>query len=79
MVESAPSPSKAAEQCWRPVVQGFASALRKERKEKGYIFGLGFTKTAYAETARLRLEEALDIELCEVQKIIDMEPLPELT
>ena len=61
----------------RPVIQGFASAVRKEGKDKGYVFAFGFPKTTYEETARLRLEEQLDIELWEVQKMVDMEPLPE--
>lgn len=61
----------------RPVIQGFASAIRKEKKERGYVFALGFAKTAHEETARLRMEEGLDIELWEVQKMVDTEPPPE--
>lgn len=61
----------------RPTVQGFASAIRKEKKDKGYIFALGFTRPAHEEVARLQVEEGLTIELWEVQEMVAMEPAPE--
>ena len=57
----------------RPDVQKFESAIRRERKDKGYIFGLGFTKPAYDEAARIKMESGIEIILHRVQDLIASE------
>jgi len=67
---------KQNEHVGRPDIQKFASAIRKEKKRRGYVFGLGFIKPAHDEVARLKLEEGMDIELWEVPQLVKMEPPP---
>jgi restriction endonuclease Mrr len=62
----------------RPDVQKFESAIRKERKEKGYIFGLGFTKPAYDEAARIKMESNIEIILHTVQDLVSSDKSPDI-
>ncbi len=67
---------KQQEHVGRPDIQKFESAIRRERKSKGYFFALGFTKQAYDEVARAKMEDGLEIELVKVQDIINVEQPP---
>ena len=67
---------KQQEHVGRPDIQKFESAIRRDRKSKGYFFALGFTKQAYDEVARAKMEDGLEIELVTVQDLISAEQPP---
>jgi DNA modification methylase len=67
---------KQQEHVGRPEIQKFESAVRAERKEKGYFFALGFSRLAYEEVARCKLEDKIDIELHVVQNLVQQDPVP---
>ncbi len=67
---------KQQEHVGRPDMQKFESAIRRERKSKGYFFALGFTKQAHDEVARAKMEDKLEIELVKVQDLISAEQPP---
>jgi hypothetical protein len=51
-------------------VDNFETALERAGKDKGYIVGFNFTKSAYNEVARAKKKD-LFIELLEVDKLIE--------
>jgi DNA modification methylase len=67
---------KQQEHVGRPEIQKFQSAIRAEKKEKGYFFAFSFSKPAYEEVARCKQEENIEIELHEVQKLMTADPVP---
>ncbi len=67
---------KQQEHVGRPDMQKFESAIRRERKSKGYFFALGFTKQAHDEVARAKMEDGLEIELVKVQDLVSAEQPP---
>ncbi len=69
---------KQQEHVGSPDMQKFESAIRQQKKTKGYFFALGFTKPAYDEVARTKMEEGLEIELWQVQDLITTETPPTL-
>jgi hypothetical protein len=64
---------KQQEHVGRPDIQKFESAIRQQKKTKGYFFALGFTKPAYDEVARANMEEGLEIELWQAQDLVALE------
>ncbi len=60
---------KQQEHVGRPEIQKFESAIRAEKKSKGYVFAFGFTKPAYEEVARAKLQDGIEIELWQVQDL----------
>lgn len=67
---------KQQEHVGRPEIQKFESAVRAEKKEKSYFFALGFSRLAYEEVARCKLEDKIDIELHIVQNLVQQDPVP---
>lgn len=67
---------KQQEHVGRPEMQKFQSAIHAEKKEKGYFFAFSFTKLAYEEVARCKMQDGIDIELWEVQKLMAIDPTP---
>jgi restriction endonuclease Mrr len=67
---------KQQEHVGRPEIQKFQSAIRAERKNKGYFFAFSFSKPAHEEVARCKQEENIEIELHEVQKLMTADPVP---
>ncbi|MEA3311191.1 MAG: DNA methyltransferase [candidate division WOR-3 bacterium] len=61
---------KQSEHVGRPVVQKFESTVRREKRKKGIIVAFSFSKTAYEEAARIKLDEGIEIELRKVQELI---------
>ena len=57
----------------RPIVDAFEAAMRREKKHKGYIVAISFTKGAYSEAARVR-NEGLEIGLVKVSTLLDNPP-----
>ena len=56
----------------------FASAMRAEKKDKGYIFAFSFSKPAYEEVARCKQEDNIEIELCPVLDLMNADPSPSI-
>jgi len=67
---------KQQEHVGRPEIQKFQSAIHAEKKDKGYFFAFSFTKPAHEEAARCKLEENIEIELCQVQDLMTADPVP---
>ncbi len=60
---------KQSEGVGRNVVDNFETAIRREHKTTGYIVAFSFTKSAYEEAARAKLEGNLDIKLVRVNEM----------
>ena len=67
---------KQSEHVGRPEMQKFASAMRAEKKDKGYVFAFSFSKPAYEEVARCKQEDKIDIELWSVLDLMNADPPP---
>ena len=67
---------KQQEHVGRPEIQKFESAVQAEKKDKGYFFAFSFSKPAYEEAARCKLENHVDIELWQVQDLMEADPPP---
>jgi len=55
----------------RNVVDNFETAMRRVKAKRGIIVAFSFSKGAYEEVARAKLQEGLEIELTTVQDIIN--------
>ena len=69
---------KQSEHVGRPEVQKFASAMRAEKKDKGYIFAFSFSKPAYEEVARCKQEDNIEIGLWSALDLMNAEPTPSI-
>lgn len=67
---------KQSEHVGRPEIQKFASAIRAEKKDKGYVFAFSFSKPAYEEVARCKQEDTIEIELWSVLDLMNADPAP---
>jgi len=65
---------KQQEHVGRPEIQKFESAIKAEKKDKGYFFAFSFTKPAYEEVARCKLQDGIEIELCNIQDLMIADP-----
>jgi DNA modification methylase len=62
---------KQSEGIGRNVVDNFETAIKRDRRQKGYIVALSFGRGAREEVARAKSHEGLDIELIEVRALLD--------
>lgn len=62
---------KQSDKVGRNVVDNFETALKRDKYEKGYIVAFSFTKGAYEETARLKNEGELEIQVMTVEELLD--------
>lgn len=69
---------KQSEHIGRPEIQKFESAVRAEKKAKGYFFAFSFSKPAYEEVARCKQEEGTEIALLQVQELMTADPTPSI-
>jgi len=69
---------KQSEHVGRPEIQKFASAIRAEKKDKGYVFAFSFSKPAYEEVARCKQEDKIEIELWSVLDLMNADPAPSI-
>jgi DNA modification methylase len=76
VIKHNPIQIKQQEHVGRPEIQKFESAIRKEKKDLGYIFAFSFSKPAYEEVARCKLEDNINIELVDVMSLMAMESPP---
>ncbi len=54
----------------RNVVDNFETAMRRAKKQLGYIVAFGFSKGAYEEAARVKSKEKLTINLITVEELL---------
>ena len=69
---------KQSEHVGRPEIQKFESAVRAEKRDKGYIFAFSFSRPAYEEVARCKQEDNIEIELWQVQDLVNADPTPSI-
>ena len=69
--EGTPIQVKQSERVGRNVVDNFETAIRRKRKKEGIIVAFSFTKGAYEEAKRAKLEDGLEIRLVTVKKLLD--------
>jgi len=62
----------------RPEIQKFESAVRREKKDKGYYFAFSFTKPAYEEAARAKHENGIDVQLWTIKKLMETDVSAEI-
>lgn len=63
---------KQSEHVGRNVVDNFETAIKRAKKDLGYIIAFSFTKGAYEEVARIK-HNGLHIELLTVDKLLEYE------
>jgi len=62
---------KQSEKIGRQEIDIFASSIRRFGKPKGYFIAFSFTSGAIAESERLKSEDALELELVSVEKLLE--------
>jgi len=70
-MERDPIQVKQQESIGRPEIDKFETAMRRARKQKGYVVAFGFTKGAYDEVARVKRKNDLEIELLTVRELVE--------
>lgn len=70
-IDGRPIQIKRSENVGRNVIDNFETALRRVKKKSGVIVGFSFSKGAYEEAARAKLEEGFNIELVTVEEILE--------
>ncbi len=60
-------------QCGRPDIDSFETAMRRDKRSKGFFVALDYTEGAKREIERVKREEGLEIIAFTVQQIIDEE------
>jgi DNA modification methylase len=70
LFDGTPVQVKQQESVGRKVVDEFETTIRRNGKKKGLIVAFSFTKDAYEEAARAKLEEGLEITLKTVDELI---------
>jgi hypothetical protein len=69
-MEHHPVQVKRSDDIGRNVIDNFAAALRRAKRDKGFIIAFSFGKGARAEVARLKREDSLDIHLIRVADLL---------
>lgn len=62
---------KQSEGIGRNVVDNFETAIKRDKRTKGYIIALSFGRGAKEEVARVKAHDGLEIELIEVRDLLD--------
>ena len=62
---------KQSERVGRNVVDNFETAMRREKKDTGYIIAFSFGTGAKKEVARARVQDGLDIRLITVEQLLE--------
>jgi hypothetical protein len=57
----------------RPDIDSFETAMRRDRRTRGYFVGFGYTKDATKEIRRVAREEGLDIRPITVKELVEYE------
>ena len=69
--ESTPIQVKQSERVGRNVVDNFETAIRRKKKKEGIVVAFSFTKGAYEEAKRAKIEGGLEIKLVTVKELLD--------
>jgi len=69
---------KQSEHVGSPEIQKFESAVRAEKKDKGYFFAFSFSKPAHEEVARCKQEDGIAIELWPILELMKADPVPSI-
>lgn len=69
-MEHHPVQVKQSDDIGRNVVDNFAAALRRAKRDKGFIIAFSFGKGARAEVARLKREDKLEVHLVKVSALL---------
>jgi len=64
---------KQKDKAGRPDIDNFETAMRRDRRLKGYFIAFGFTKDAFVEIKRANQKDALDIVPVTVAEILEHE------
>jgi hypothetical protein len=70
-LEELPIEVKQQDHVGRPIVDAFQSAVRRHGAHKGYLIAFSFSSGAYAEVARVKRVEGIEIALIEVKFLFD--------
>src|SRR5262249_45998467 len=62
---------KQSERVGRNVIDNFETAMRREKKDTGYIVAFSFGTGAKKEVARARVQDGIDIRLITIQQLLD--------
>ena len=68
--EGYPVQVKQSENIGRNVVDNFETAIRRGKKKKGVIVAFSFSRGAYEEIARVKLEGGLEIDAIKVEELL---------
>lgn len=78
-LEDDPIQVKQMDSVGRPIIDTFAGVLQREKKKKGAVIALGFTKGAIDEVARLKREDKIEVELITCSELLEgKRPISEL-
>lgn len=69
-LDYSPIQVKRSDRVGRNVVDNFETAVERYGENKGYVVAFSFTKGAHEESARVKAEKGLDIELVTVQDLL---------
>ena len=70
-LEHLPIQVKQSDKVGRNVVDNFETAIKREKKHKGYIVAFSFTRNAHEEAARAARQEGLEIVLVPVSSLLE--------
>lgn len=73
LFDGTPIQVKQSNRVGREIIDSFETAVRRSRKTKGVVVAFGFSKGAYEEVARVKMEEKIDIELLTIGDLIEEE------
>lgn len=71
--ENLPIQVKQSDKVGREVIDAFQTAIRRERKHKGYVIAFSFTRGAWDEVARAKAD-GIEIALVEVASLLESVP-----
>lgn len=69
-LEGIPIQVKQSDGVGRNVVDNFETAIRRTKKNKGFIVAFSFGRGAHEESARVKLEDGMEIKLITIQELL---------
>jgi arginine utilization protein RocB len=70
-LEHLPIQVKQSDKVGRNVVDNFETAIKRERKTKGYVIAFSFTRNAHEEVARVKRDDGMEIVLVRVSSLLE--------
>jgi restriction endonuclease Mrr len=56
-----------------PCIDGFQSAIRRDKKTSGIIIAFGFSKSCYDEVEKIKKDYGIDIKLVEANSLLNLQ------